>query len=190
MLPLWKNPLVAIDIRTTGPDPERHEICQLAAVKLNSDLVPRHGIDKLILNIIPDYRDSVNTTYLIKYSLPFERLMMTGCTQADALRLWRDWAGSFAMLPVCYGWDTIQPFMTKFTGPDFYIRPVRDLLTYAAYAHDRHHFFAYNPGFTSFTRKRLYEICNVNCFDLKDAMLTCLANVDSIRWLLKHHLPN
>ena len=190
MIPLWKHPVVAIDIRTTGTDPERHEICQLAAVRLNSDLKPKHGVDKLILTITPDYRDAVNTTYLTKYCMPFEQLVMTGCSQNDAVRIWRDWAGGLPILPVCWRWDLIHPFMHRFAGSDFYKQPVRELMGYAAYVHDRHWFFAYNPGFTSFTRQRIYAACEVSCVDMKSAILTCLADVECIRHLLKHMVPN
>ena len=121
--------------------------------------------------------------------MPIEQLMLTGCSQADAYRMWEDWRGKMPMLVLAYRWHRMLPFLTRFTGSEFYVEPIRDLMTYAVYMHDRHWFAQYNPGFTSFTRKKIYEICGVPCFDIKNPMMTCLADLDCFRRLLTHPLP-
>lgn len=192
MIPVWKYPLVAFDIRTTGADPERHEICQLAAVPLNSEYQPAAAKPYLILNICPDFRDTVDFSHMTKFCQPYEQLILSGCSQADAIRLWRDWRDQISkmpILPLAYRWHKILPFLLKFLGEDIFTEPVRDLQSYLAYVHDRHWFAQYNPGFTSFTRQKLYECCKVPCLDLKDPMLTCLADAQCFRMLLTHPLP-
>lgn len=193
MLPLKKQVPVAIDLRTTGPSPENHEICQLAAVVLNSEYKRASNYELFAVDIIPEFPTSSDRAHMLRTFKPIDQVMLySSCSMIDALRLWRAWLtklDGLEIFPIAYQWPMLRPFLMEFSGEHVFKGPPRDLITYAAFVYDRHWFQNYNPGFSSFTRQRLYSCCKVPCLDLKDSLHSCIANAASIRYLLQHPLP-
>lgn len=181
MIPKW-SPIVAIDIRTTGPDFEFDSIYQLGAVQLNSEFKPVIDVPKLKISITATITPQVKRqcSDLADYAL-------SAISLEDACRIWRNWCPLDHMIPVCFQWHLIWPFLSR-DFPNFTV-PARDLQTYLTFMHDRHWWSNYNPGFTSFTPRRLFEICQVEVLDPKDPLHTCLGYAECIRYLLQHPLP-
>jgi len=171
MIPAWKNTFVAIDVDITSIG----EIGRLAAVKLNQSFQPAVGEDPYSVSIIP-------TQY---HNEKLRHLVMTGIMYEDAVRIWRHWRPE-NIVPVCFNWAKIYQHLTDF-GP--FIEPARDLMLYIAYMHDRHWWHNYNPGFTSFSRKKVFEVCHVPCVDTHDPLICCHTISQCFSRLFQHPLP-
>ena len=171
MIPIWKNTFVAIDVQITSIG----EIGRLAAVKLNQQLQPAAKTEPFYAVVIPS---RVHTQAL-------RELAIAGLIHDDIVRLWRCWRPE-NIIPVCFNWAKIYHLLEDF-GP--FIEPARDLISYVAYMHDRHWWHNYNPGFTSFSRKKIFEVCQVPCADTHDPLICCHTISECFSRLFQHPLP-
>ena len=57
--------MCAVDIKTTGPDPDYHEIIQIAILPLDSELKPHRGTKPFYINIAPQFPERAKGGALI-----------------------------------------------------------------------------------------------------------------------------
>lgn len=195
---LWGNEFVAIDVETTGIDPDTCEITQLAAVVLTDDFKPR-DVPYFNIQIRPRFPENIQPRALSKSHQSLENLMVNGLDYETALRVWSDWlqqtvgyAGK-KIIPVGFNWFFDREFIINFMGRQayeatFHPRP-RDVMLMLTYVSDRLELFEYNPGFTTFTLAKCCEVMKVHNERAHDALHDCLATAECANRLLRVTFP-
>jgi DNA polymerase III epsilon subunit-like protein len=196
---LWGNEFIAIDVETTGLNPELHEITQLAAVVLNDEFKPRADVPFFNIEIRPQYPERASAKALSKSHQTLENLMINGLDHETAVHVWIDWlykvvgyTGKLAV-PVGYNFYFDRDFLIAFMGREGYDKAIyfkpRDVMGMLMYVSDRFEIFEYNPGFTSFGLEKCCEILQVHNERAHDALHDCLATAECAHRLLRVKLP-
>jgi hypothetical protein len=148
------GPLIATAIRTTGPDPFFHEICQLAMIPFDSFLVRRKGVMPLLLNIRPEYPERLDSSCAYKTTKEeLAEIMAHSFTQMEAIDQLEHWLDKKLDLKynrsgytrckihlLGYNLADMRPFLVKWLGYDTYSEwfspEYRDLLATATVMND------------------------------------------------------
>jgi hypothetical protein len=134
--------LCAMACRTSGPNPQLHELLELACIPLQSNwkVDKRFGIYNIELR--PEYPQ-----YTIRGE-DYQRYKLAGLSREKALELFDNWFEKFNMrsgkkiVPICHDWPIISQFLLKWMGWEdyrayFHESDYRDPRVAALYANDR-----------------------------------------------------
>jgi len=149
---LWNTPylghnrLVAVSIKTSGPDTKLHEIIQICVFPLN------HNFD-LAKDIIPFYTDiqpvksRLNIDYKYIRVERFKELLQHAPTPQVVAGLFDDWMekqirldDKKKLLPVVYNWAGMRPFIKNWLGTEnfnyYFSERYRDIYSIALFCND------------------------------------------------------
>ena len=142
---------VAIDTETTGLEEGFHEICQIALLPLNAQLLPLDDILPLKMTIRPDYPERCEPDALKVNRLKLPDLMIHGIDSEKAKDVLTDWIDRLPLghtnygnrkriIPIGHNYQFDARFMRAWLGDDMYddlfdVR-YRDTLIAAQYLND------------------------------------------------------
>ncbi len=115
------NQLCSIDIKTTGPDPLEHEICELAIIPLFDDFSRRHDLQILDLLITPQ-KNNIDIKYCRLKKTPVEKSQISGHSHSAATMLLERWISDLELgynkkiAPVAYNYSHEQSFLIEWLG--------------------------------------------------------------------------
>ncbi len=146
-LPNWNgNQLCAIDVETSGLDPSKHDIIQIALLPLDASLKPRKDVLPYYLYLIPRNPEAVDLRALKVNRLTLNKLYAKGVDPDKAIVLLMEWVSKLKLAPGKrliplghnYGFDSL--FLIRWLGLELYTELIhhiyRDTLTIAAYIND------------------------------------------------------
>jgi len=119
------NPLVALDIETTGPEPGYHEIIQIALLPLDVNMEPAKVLP-FYINIAPQFPERCDPNAMRVHGISLDELLMSGATPSQAV----DWLGNwFESLPLAWGkrltplaanWAFERSYLVPWLGNDLF----------------------------------------------------------------------
>lgn len=191
LLTLNDNVLAAIDVETTGRDPCRHEVIQLAIVLLDCNLEPGQHF---YTNIRPQYPDRIHPEAVATHGITYEQLKACPDKFQVADDLW-DWYQSLNLapgkriVPLCHNSQFDIPFIQAMLGQEMFYEifgyPTRDTQALVVAMMDK---AAYHNIKCPFPYARLSEVCKilgVQLDDAHDALADALATARVYKALLE-----
>jgi DNA polymerase III epsilon subunit-like protein len=186
MLSLWGEQLCAIDVETTGVDPDYHEIIQIAIVPLNSDIVPNETIPVFYTNIAPEHIERAEVSALRTNGLDLPSLASTAPHSETVIQMLEDWFSSLPVepgkriIPLAHNYRFEHDFLSRWLGislyDQFFHGHTRDSMHLASSINDRYALRGKTPPFRGLALGKLckhFGIVNHNAHDALADSLTC-----------------
>jgi exonuclease I len=199
MIQLWKDVFVALDVETTGLNPQIHEISQLSAVVATSTLQVDSRYPSFNMYIQPTNLAVIESKALAKSHLTLDFLQAHGVDSSAALRYWHDWLRAATeksggrVIPIGFNYVFDRDFLISFMGYDAYNTTfgahVRDVMRVFTYVYDRISFSEHNPGFTSFGLAKCCEALGVENIRAHDSLHDSIATLECYRRLMAIKFP-
>ena len=196
---LHGNVLAAVDVETTGLDPENHEIWQIAILPLDSNITPSKTQDPFYMDLkITDFSKREKNALSVSPIDFAERQLkaLDPYTVADLLEEWYirlNLPVGRRLVPLAHNWPFDRHFIIKWIGTlsfEFIFHPhYRDSMAAAMFIKDR---CDWKSEPQPFKRASLSQLCmdfGVNNLRPHDALQDCMATAEVYRRLLKYHLP-
>lgn len=191
LITLNDNVLAAMDVETTGREPGRHEVCQLAIITLDCHLNP---VNQFYTNICPEYPQRIHPDATATHGLTLDVLQQAPDRYQAADDLW-DWFQSLGLIPgkrlipLCHNCQFDIPFVQHFLGLDMFYEvfgyPTRDTQAVVTAMMDK---AAYQGTKTPFDYAGLGKCCEalgVKLDDAHDALADALATSKVYKALLE-----
>lgn len=148
MLHLNNHLLCAIDVETTGLDPQWHEIIEIAIVPLDFNIKPRSDVMPFTALIAPTYPDRVDPKALQVNRLKLAELIVNGVSQDLSFQAFEDWFKRLdlktarKLIPLAQNWVFDREFILQWCGGpanyNFYFHhQYRDTMATALFLNDR-----------------------------------------------------
>ena len=200
-LPLiYSNLFCTIDVETTGLDPAKHEIVQIAIQPLNQNFKPLADVAPFYIDMIPLCPENWKAWDGCDPAARFETLKTTGVDPRTAMQLLEDWfmrlqlISNRFIIPIGHNWFNFDKiFIEKWLGPtlfnDYFHFNARDTLLIASWIND---FYFYKLSANKpFKRVSLAELCkffHITNVKPHDALGDALATAEVYRSLLEMNL--
>lgn len=116
------NVLCAIDVETTGTDPNHHEIVEFACIPLDANYEPRADMLPFHLYLQPMYPERIETEAFRVNGLTLADLMLQGMDKWQAADLFDKWfarmnlATHKRLSPLAHNWPFERGFVQKWLG--------------------------------------------------------------------------
>jgi len=145
----WKkNPLVVFDTETTGLVPGYHEVIEIGAVVLNSEIEPDPDAPRFNILIYPEHKERATEEAMKINGITEHELNVRGVSKQEARIMFDRWASSLTpggkwkgLLPLAQNWPFDRGFLSNFLTPEvfgklFYYE-YRDTKSVVAFLNDR-----------------------------------------------------
>lgn len=178
------NLLCAIELLTTGIDPNVHDICEVALIPLNNriqiaDEVPPLCIQMVPWNVEPGKKYRLKRDTLLQYA----QNGVPPTTGASIFEAWFDdlpfTRRNHKIMPLAYNWPMKRLFIEKWLGHHhcrkFFHLQYRDILSTGIYLNDRDTFRNEFPKHPKVTLAYLGNCREVEVDERTDPMEKCLA---------------
>ena len=185
------NPLVAMDVETTGRTPGFHEVIQIAIVPLNCHIKPTGT--PFYTNIKPEHPERIVPEATEAHGITLETLMQAPDRFEVAEMLW-DWFQNLELipgkklLPLTHGGTFDLPFISDLLTPalhdEIFGYPGRDTMSLVVALMDK---AAYSGQKINFRRAGLSYVCEdlgIQFDGHHDALADALATAEVYRTLL------
>jgi len=190
LITMHDNVLTALDVETSGKDPYRHEVIQLALVTLDSNLDPG---PTFYTNIRPEYPDRMDPGAVATHGITVESLQTYPDRHEMADHLW-DWfqglnlAPGKRLIPLAHNCQFDIPFIQQCLGLDFYNEvfgyPTRDTQALICAMMDKGAYQGYPIPFPRAGLGRTCEVLGIPLDDAHDALADALATARVYKRLL------
>lgn len=193
------NHLCAIDVETTGLDPNYHEIIQIAILPLDAEIKPRQDILPFYIEIKPEFPERVSREAMKINKLNLATIMNRGSDKFAAIDKLEKWVSKLG-LPVTkygnpkkilplgqnYGFD--RAFMIQWLTPAMYNYLFdyhsRDTMVAALYLNDRANMKAEPIPFSKVKLTYLATKFDIQYDRAHDALCDCATTAEVYRQLL------
>ena len=197
MIHLNGNCLCAIDVETTGSNPRKHDILQIAVLPLDSQIKPRKDIVPYYLNFIPN-KDAADIDWeaCAVSQINLAHLTLNGVDQYRAADLFEEWVTRLKLppgkriSPLAQNWLFDRSFIVEWLGAKMFEYLIdgryRDTMAVANYCNDKADFMG--EAFP-YQKVNLPYLCNTLHVDrigkAHDALSDCYATAEVYRRMLK-----
>ena len=188
--------LCAIDIETTGLDPNWHEMIQIAILPLDSNIQPLDGSLPFYLKVCPEHPERADKKAMEVNQMNFADIAIRGVDREMAKDMLRDWIadlelpvtkGGFSkkVMPLGQNYAFDKGFLQSWLGveqyDEFFFYHYKDTMIATEYLNDR---AAMHAEKVPFSKNGLSYLCNllkVKRERSHDALQDCLATAEVYR---------
>ena len=171
------NILCAVDTETTGLDPRKHDLIQVAVIPLNDFYRPRSDIMPFTMKLKPRNIKTAQAEAIRTSRADLTNLMLHGVDYYDAADLFDRWYNEILkvspnkrIMPLAHNWPFDRDFLREWLTPEgfdlYFSGHYRDSMVAAMYLNDRaeHHTEVYpNP------KMKLTYLCTHHGINLDNA---------------------
>jgi DNA polymerase-3 subunit epsilon len=190
------NRLVAIDVETTGLDPNEHEIIEIAVVALDSNIEPDPAHRPFFAQMKPQKLSGVDPRALMVHGRSLASLILTASDPDVIYDAFADWVSDLELptarklIPLCHNWAFDRPFLLNWLGQDTFHQLIksnfaRDTLTIALAINDHHSFFGRESPYFSVSLETLCSSFGIEHTTPHNALSDALACAKVYQYFLK-----
>lgn len=195
------NCVCAIDIETTGLDPLRHEIWQIAILPLDKNLNFRQDVNPFFIEMKPEKTEDMDEEAIKMSKGGVDRAMINGHDKLYAIELLEKWIGNLKMTPTKYGTPRKliplghnyaafdKPFIEQWLGIDLYNLwfhwHIRDTLIASVFLNDKAGIKGDMVAFNKVDLKWLCTKCNVILDNHHNSLADAAATAKLYKELIK-----
>lgn len=199
------NVLAAVDVETTGTDPQTNDLIQVCVLPLNGNFEPSSTATPFYLNIKPRFPDNIDWKAMKVNRIQFGELMRFSMECFEAADLFADWfqsldlpitnAGTKKLCPLWSNGEGFDKgFLVEWLGKDLFNHcfsfHCRDTQSFALEINDRFDFHNEPVPFPKVGLNALAGHFHVENERPHDALSDCLTTAKVYKALMKMQLPN
>lgn len=186
MMSLYGEQLCAIDVETTGSDPDIHEIIQIAIVPLDSNLEHNESVPLFYTNIAPERIEDADPRAGEVHGLDLYTLASTAPSSDTVIRMLEDWFDSLPVeagkriVPLAHNYKCEHDFISRWLGVSLYDQMfhghARDSMLMGVNINDRYAARGKTPPFRGLALNRMckeFGIKNPQAHDALADAITC-----------------
>lgn len=187
--------LAAVDVETTGLDPKKHDIIQLAIVPLNEQIQPNKSYLPVNFLLKPLRPENVEPRAFQVNKLKLADLMVTGLDPFQAADLLEEWFERLRLpigkklIPLGQNYTFDQGFLREWLGALTYDHifhyHYKDTMITAGFLKDRAVMHGAIPPFDSISLTSIANKLGVETTKSHDALNDCLTTAECYRRMLK-----
>lgn len=195
------NLLCAVDIETTGLNPDYHEIMQICILPLDAGIKPIKEVNPFYINIIPEHPERIAEGAASTNRLKAAEIVQSGFDKYKAADYLEEWIDGLKLpvsnygirkkiVPLGQNYVFDRAFIYKWLGTETYEylfhHTFRDTMTSALYLNDRQSFFGEPVPFSKVKLSWLSKKLDVDYQGAHDALQDCLITAEVYRKMLTH----
>jgi len=184
-------PVCAIDVETTGLDPSKHALIQIAIVPLDRDFYPL-DVEPFYHIIAPEGNFEVTKEAMKVNGLDMEEIMLKGLSPAKAIVLLDEWIKKLQvkrLIPLGQQYSFDEGFIKTWLGDDKYgkifARGYRDTKTVALFLNDLATVKGQKKPFERVNNKVLTSVLKVSNEKAHDALSDARATAEVYRKMIE-----
>jgi len=193
------NILCVVDTETTGLNPSKHEIVQIAVIALDGEIKPRKDIPPYYVNIAPEFPEKADPEALRVNKLSLDDLLKNGLNKEKSVDLFLKWIEKLdipltkwgtpkRIMPLGQNYAFDKAFIQNWMGDDNYKQYFdyqhRDTMISANYLNDRAVFHGEEVPYPKLKLTSLASKLSVPYKNAHDALQDCYATAEVYRRLL------
>jgi len=187
--------LCAVDTETTGLDPKKHDVIQLAILPLGPDMKPNKHYMPFNMHIRPAHPENVDRKAMSVNKIDLNWIMQHGIDCYQAADLLDEWFEKLK-LPInkrlmvigqnyCFDKAFLQEWLGPLSYDHLFHYHYRDTMVTAFYLNDRAALFGETPPFNSVSLGRLANKLKVENLKAHDALEDCKMSAECYRLMLQ-----
>jgi DNA polymerase III epsilon subunit-like protein len=148
MIHLNGNLLCAVDVETTGLDPAKHDVIQIAVLPLDSEIRPLKTVMPFYMNMQPKRPENIDYQAMQVSKLDTLKIINMSIDPWKATDLFEEWFEKLnlpvgkKLMPLAHNWVFDRQFIMEWLGGPksfeyFFHHHYRDSMTAALYLNDR-----------------------------------------------------
>jgi len=194
MVHLNGNILCAVDVETTGRDPEKHDIIQIAVLPLDSQIKPRKDILPFYMEIAPRRPENAELSAGGVNKLQLAKIINEGMDSYRAADLLEEWFLKLKLpenkriSPLAQNWCFDRGFLIQWLGPRMFEfifdGRYRDTMTAALYCNDKADFMGEAFPYPKVNLEYLSSQLKVENIKAHDALSDCVTTAEVYRRML------
>lgn len=194
------NQLCAIDVETTGLDPNYHELIQIAILPLDSEIKPRTDVLPFYIELKPEHPERADSKAMHVNKLKMADINVRGFDRLNAIGLFEEWVKKLGLpytkygnpkqiIPLGHNYTFDCAFIKAWLGTETYYHYFhyhhRDTMVVANYLNDRANVHAEPHEFAKASLEYLASVLGVPRSRAHDALCDCQTTAEVYRLLLR-----
>lgn len=191
--------MCVVDVETTGLDPQKHDVIQLAVLPLGADLKPIQTIMPFYVNMRCKRPENADRAALKANHLDLAQIQLTGLDPWKCVDMFEEWFGRLQLpvgkkiVPLAHNWIFDHQFVQEWLGGPlsfnhFFDFHYRDSMVAAEYLNDRADFHVEKYPYPKVSLDYLCTVLGVTNVKAHDALADCVATAECYRLMCLQHV--
>jgi DNA polymerase III, epsilon subunit and related 3''-5'' exonucleases len=201
MMHLNGNLLCAVDVETTGLDPAKHDVIQIAVLPLDSEIKPLKTVFPFYMNMAPKRPENIDYNAMAVSKIDCVKLINNSIDPWKAVDLFEEWFTKLNLpvgkkiVPLAHNWQFDRSFILEWLGGPkcfefFFHHCYRDSMTASLYLNDRAEQFIEKIPIPKVTLSYCGSVLGVPNAKAHDALQDCIQTAEVYRRMLTMFTPN
>jgi len=190
------NLLCAVDVETTGLDPQKHDIIQLAILPLDAGINPLQRVRPFVIEMIPKRPENIQPGATKTHRINMAELVLRAIDPWKAVDLFEDWFEKLNLplgkkiVPLAHNYLFDRDFIREWLGgpvsfDHFFHYHFRDSMALALALNDRANQKMEKPPYPKVSLSYCCAMTDVTNLRAHDALADCVATAEVYRRMLQ-----
>lgn len=195
MIHLNGNLLCAVDVETTGLDPQKHDIIQLCVLPLDSQIKPLQTVRPFVVEMVPKRPENIEPGATKTHRLNMAELVLRALDPWKAVDIFEEWFENLNLpigkkiMPLAHNWLFDRDFIREWVGgpisfDHFFHFHYRDSMTAALFLNDRAEQKMEKPPYPKVSLGYCGSMLSVTNLKAHDALQDCVATAEVYRRMM------